>query len=158
MFWQNSMRYLGGKTTGLKMGLLASATAAMLAAAPAHAGVRIGFGFSIPIFAPVPVFVQPRPIYYAPPVNDCPPAYVPAPAPAAYPAPQPVYYSPPAYCPPPVVYAAPRPVFYHPIYRPRVVFQGQWGGWRQEHHENHAWGHRDGWDRQRFAARHFDRH
>lgn len=158
MFWQNSMRYLGGKTMGLKMGLLASATAAMLAAAPAHAGVRIGFGFSIPIFAPVPAFVQPRPIYYAPPVNYYPPVYAPSPAPAAYPDPQPIYYSPPAYCPPPVAYPAPRPVFYHPIYRPRIVFQGQWGGWRQPHQEYHAWGHRGGWDRQRYGDWHHDRH
>jgi hypothetical protein len=158
MFWQNSMRFLGGKAMGLKMGLLAGATVAMLAAAPAHAGVQIGFGFSIPIFTPVPTYVQPRPIYYAPPVNDYQPAYAPVPAPAVYPAPQPLYYSSPAYCPPPAAYPAPRPVFYHPIYRPRVVFRGQWGGWRQPHHEYHAWGHRGGWDRHRDFARRHDWH
>ena len=154
MFWQNSIRCLGGKAAGLKLGLLAGATVAMLAAAaPAHAGVRIAFGFSIPFVAPIPTFVQPQPIYYAPPAVNYPPVYAPAPAPAICPPPQPIYYSPPAYCPPPAVYQAPQPVFYHPMYRPRVVWQNRWGAWRRPDRDDHAWYHGDRGGRRDFAQR-----
>jgi hypothetical protein len=171
MFWQTSMRYLGSKATGLKLGLLAAGGVAMLAAAaPAHAGIRIGFGFSIPIFTPAPVYVPQQRVYYTPPVyySGPPVAYGPANVPVACPpmlpayAPAPVYCPPPAYCPPPVSYQAPRPVFYHPIYRaryqPRIVMGGHWGQWRRPDRYTHQWfrgGDRNG--HRNFAPRR-DRH
>ena len=65
----------------LAFGVLIVATAAW--APPAHAGVRIGIGIGLPIFAPYPyyrpyygypVYVQPAPVYVQPvPVYAAPP-------------------------------------------------------------------------------------
>jgi hypothetical protein len=103
--------------------------AVLLGAATAtQAGVRLSFGFGIPLGAPAPVVVSPPPVVYQVP----PPVYYTAPAPV-YTAPAPVYTAPPAvvYAPPPVVYAPPPTVYFR--------FGTGWRGY-------YGWGHH-GWHR-----------
>lgn len=88
----------------------------------ANAGVRFGFSFGLPLFAPPPpVVVAPAPVVVPTVVASAPVVaapVVPAPAVAA-----PVVVAPPVVYTPPVVYAAPA---YYPGY---VWAPGYWG-WR----------------------------
>lgn len=62
------------------------AACAAFAPAPASARVVVGFRFGAPLFAPVPAYYPPPPVYYAPPPPVYyvpPPADEPAPVPAA---------------------------------------------------------------------------
>ena len=66
------------------------ATAATLVAGAAHAGGHVSWsiGINAPVYAPVPVYVQPQPVYVSEPV----PVYYPAQG--GYYQPVPAYYYP----------------------------------------------------------------
>ena len=102
----------------LAIGSIAVAGLMAGTAAQAHGGVSLSIGLGAPVYgnpyvAPAPVYMPPRPVYYAPP--------------------PPVYYAP----PPPVYYAPPRPMYRPPMYRPAPVYYG--GGYRPQrpHHHHH---------------------
>ncbi len=95
------------------------ATAATLGAGVAHAGGQVSWsiGINAPIYAPVPVYVQPEPVYLPRPV------YVVEPVPVYYPR-QIGYYEPvPAYS------------YHYPRHE------------RRWHHGHRHWEGRDGWRR-----------
>ncbi|MFT4240810.1 MAG: hypothetical protein QM569_00890 [Acidovorax sp.] len=81
-------------TAGVAVALLAAAGTAQARDVNWSIGVSVPgvvVGAGTGYYAPAPVYVAPRPVYYAPP----PPVY--------YAPPRPVYYAPPAYYPPPAV-------------------------------------------------------
>jgi hypothetical protein len=102
------------------------------AASVSQAGVRLGFGFSIPL-GPPPVVYQAPPVYTVPaPVYTSPAPVYQAP-PVVYAAPSVVYAPPVAYAPASSVYLG----FGHGWYGPRYYHGGYRGGWGYHHGWHH---------------------